>query len=92
MSDFYREQNTQGFSIMAWLSFAISLAGTLVGIYLLEASLATKGFFLMSYLFSVSSCFTVAKVVRDSQETNRITKKIEQARTEKLLTEYAKAD
>lgn len=82
-------QNTRGFSIMAWLSFAIATAGTLIGIFLLESSLATKGFFLISYLFSVSSCFTVAKVVRDRQEGERIIHRVEQAKTEKLINEYS---
>jgi hypothetical protein len=40
----------------------------LLGLYLFKADIQTKGFFVMSYLFSLTACFTVAKVVRDKEE------------------------
>jgi hypothetical protein len=39
-------------------------------------------------LFLVSSSFTLAKVVRDSQETNALVSRIDQARVEKILAEH----
>lgn len=41
----------------------------------------------MSYLFSVTSCFTVAKVVRDRHEADKFINKVENAKTEKFLNE-----
>ena len=41
----------------------------------------------MSYLFTVTSCFTLAKVVRDRHESEKIIHKVESAKTEKFLNE-----
>ena len=72
---------------MAWIGFAISFFGMAMGIYYLDADLSSKGFLLMSYLFSVTACFTVAKVVRDKHESEKFINKVEQTKTEKFLTE-----
>lgn len=87
-NNIYEHSNTKAFYNMAWGSFIISFVGVLAGVFIMEAPLATKGFFVMSYLFSISSCFTVAKVVRDKQESGKIISKIEQAKAEKLINEY----
>ncbi len=83
----YENQNSKSFYTMAWLTFLISFAGMATGLIVLEASLAMKGFLVMSYLFSVSACFTVAKVVRDKYEAERFINKVENAKTEKFLNE-----
>lgn len=83
----YDTQNTKSFYNMAWIAFVISFAGMGVGIVYMEATLAMKGFLAMSYLFSVTSCFTVAKVVRDRHESEKFINKIETAKTEKFLSE-----
>ena len=59
-----------------------------VGVIYIETDLAVKGFIAMTYLFSVTSCFTVAKVVRDRHESTKFVKKVEQAKTEKFLSEH----
>lgn len=63
-----KKKNTAAFYALAWIAFVISAAGTLIGLYLFEADIQTKGFFVMSYLFSLTASFTVAKVVRDREE------------------------
>jgi hypothetical protein len=73
---------------MAWIAFAISFAGMAIGIFYFPADFAMKGFLAMSYFFSVASCFTVAKVVRDKHESDRIINKIEAAKTEKFINKY----
>ena len=83
----YENQNTKSFYTLAWIGFAASMIGTIAGIHYLEADIAMKGFFAMSYLFSVTSCFTVAKVVRDRHESDKIINKVEHAKTEKYLAE-----
>ena len=74
---------------MAWIAFAISFVGMIVGLIYMEADMSVKGFLGMSYLFSLTSCFTVAKVVRDRHESERFVNKVEHAKTEKLLTEVS---
>jgi len=63
-----KSKNTSAFYALAWIAFVLSVIGTLLGLYIFKADLQTKGFFIMSYLFSLTSCFTVAKVVRDKEE------------------------
>lgn len=72
---------------MAWAAFILSSIGMIVGIYYVDIDIASKGFFIMAYLFSVTSCFTLAKVVRDQHEASRFLNKVETAKTEKMLAE-----
>ena len=83
----YESHNTKSFYLMSWIAFAVSFLGMGVGIMYLPADLAVKGFLGMSYLFSVTACFTVAKVVRDKHEADKFINKVENAKTEKLLAE-----
>ncbi len=84
----YQTANTQAFSVLAWISFVIAFAGMLLGLLYLQLDLYAKAFIGMTYLFSVSSCFVLAKVVRDKQESQELIKRIETAKTEKLISQY----
>ncbi len=77
--------NTSGFNFLAWASFGISTIGTLGGIMYLSGDMWVKGFLGMSYLFSISSCFTVAKVIRDQHEAKKLNNQITAAKQAKLL-------
>ena len=83
----YENSNSKSFYNMAWIAFGISFVGMIIGLIYMQADLATKGFLGMSYLFSITSCFTVAKVVRDRHEAERFINKVESAKTEKFLNE-----
>ena len=72
---------------MAWIAFALSFAGMAIGVRHLDGDLAIKGFLVMSYLFSITACFTVAKVVRDKHESEKFLNKMEKSKTEKFLAE-----
>ncbi|CAM5722741.1 hypothetical protein SMICM304S_05307 [Streptomyces microflavus] len=39
-------------------------------------------------LYLVTSCFTLAKVIRDRQEAGQIVSRVDQARLEKILAEH----
>jgi len=73
---------------MAWIAFVISFVGMATGIWYLEGSIAIKGFLAMSYLFSVTACFTVSKVVRDQHEAEKFLNKMEKSKTEKFLADH----
>lgn len=60
----YENNNTKAFYSLAWIALAISFVGMTVGLVYLDTDFAMKGFLGMSYLFSVTACFVVAKVVR----------------------------
>lgn len=88
----YETSNTQSFFVLSWLSFAIAFAGSLIGIYFIPMDIYAKAFLGMAYLFSISACFMVAKVVRDKQESGMLINKIEKAKTEKLINKYVSPD
>ncbi len=83
----YENQNSKSFFTLACIAFAISFVGMAIGLVYLPADLSMKGFLGMSYLFSVTSCFTLAKVVRDRHESDKFINKVESAKTEKFLNE-----
>lgn len=83
----YENSNSKSFYNMSWIAFGLSFVGMLIGLVYMDADLAMKGFLGMSYLFSVTSCFTLAKVVRDRHEAERFINKVESAKTEKFLNE-----
>lgn len=72
---------------MAWIAFIAASIGMVAGIAYLDAGWAMKGFLAMSYLFSISACFTLAKVVRDKHESEKFINKVEKTKTEKFLSE-----
>ncbi len=78
-------ENSASFYALAWISFAVSTGGTLLGLYWVDIDVVYKFFFIMSYLFTISSCMTLSKVVRDKHESARIHNKIEAAQTDKYF-------
>ncbi len=88
----YAASNSQSFYVLSWLSFSIAFIGSLIGIYFIPMDIYAKAFLGMAYLFSISACFMVAKVVRDKQESGTLINKIEQAKTEKLINKYVSPD
>jgi len=75
----------------AWLNFSyISFAASLLmvggGIAALPLDWWVRAYFAMGMLMVVQSCFTLAKNVRDVHEASRMINRIEEARTEKLLS------
>lgn len=42
-----KQKNTSAFFALAWIAFVISVAGTLIGLYMFDADIQTKGFFIM---------------------------------------------
>jgi hypothetical protein len=73
--------------VQTYVSFVVSLGGTLVGIWYMPADLWTKSFLGMGVLFTVSSCLALAKTVRDQHEAQNLHHKLEDARATKLLRE-----
>ncbi|MFD4373033.1 YiaA/YiaB family inner membrane protein [Streptomyces sp. NPDC058486] len=83
-----KQQNTNAYHAQAVISFAVAGAAVTIGIYQLEASAWVRAFLAVSVLYLTTSAFTLAKVVRDRQESDRIVSRVDQARLEKLLAEH----
>jgi hypothetical protein len=69
-------------------SFAISLVSLAVGIFYLPVGGWIRAFLITGLLYVVTSAFTLAKTVRDAQETSTVVRRVDQARIEKLINEH----
>jgi hypothetical protein len=90
MENTTENNSSPAFEFMAWVSFAVASAGTILGTIYLPVDAWVKAFFAMSYVFTVTSCFTLAKTIRDKQEATKIINRVKFAKTEKLLSDYEK--
>ncbi|MEW2578178.1 YiaA/YiaB family inner membrane protein [Streptomyces syringium] len=78
---------TTAFFVQAALSFGLSLAALAVGIAKLPVGAWERAFLALGLIFVVSSAFTLAKCVRDRQEVEEVTNRVDKARIDKLLIE-----
>lgn len=63
---------TPGWSFVVWGSFAAAMGLTGWGLWELEISPPYAAFMLVSWLFLISSTFTLAKTLRDAYEVRRV--------------------
>ena len=60
------QKDTQAWVLQSWISFAIFSVFTLVGLWNITTDWNTKSYLLVSFLFALSSTFTLSKTVRDN--------------------------
>jgi len=79
---------TSAFFIQSVISFAA--AATAVGLALVYMPVDpwVRAFLAVGMLYLVTSTFSLAKVVRDRQESSAVLTRVDQARLEKLLAEH----
>ncbi|MET8700959.1 YiaA/YiaB family inner membrane protein [Kitasatospora sp. NPDC004723] len=88
MSAPMQSRTTPAYYIQAVLSFALSGTALGVGIAFLPVEPWTRAFLALGLLYTITSTFTLSKVVRDRQETSELVTRVDQARLDKLLTEH----
>ena len=66
----------------------IVLIPLIIGIYYLPVGGWVRAFLAIGLLYVVTSAFTLAKCVRDAQETGTVVRRVDQARIDKLLNEH----
>lgn len=71
-----------------WISFALSLGLTGIGIYGLPVDIWIKGFLTMGLVFSVGSAVSLTKTMRDQYESEQLAARIDDARMTKLISEH----
>jgi hypothetical protein len=81
-------KTTTAFYIQAAVSFGVSLAGVAIGIVYLPVGGWVRAFLGLGLMFVVTSAFTLAKCVRDHQESATVVNRVDQARLDKLLAEH----
>ena len=81
-------RNTTAFYVQAGISFGVSLFGMIIGELYLPVSGWVRAFLSLATLFLVTSTFTLAKCVRDAQESGSVVSRLDQVRLERLLAEF----
>jgi hypothetical protein len=80
------ERPTGAWVNFSYASFAASILMVGGGIAALPLDWWVRAYFAMGMVMVVQSCFTLSKNVRDVHESARMINRIEEARTEKLLS------
>jgi hypothetical protein len=65
------QKNTTAWRFQVWASFGLSVTMMCAGIYHLPLDWWMKGYLLMGLVFSIGSCFGLAKTLRDDHDTER---------------------
>jgi hypothetical protein len=80
------ERPTSAWVNFSYISFAASILMVGGGIFALPLDWWVRAYFAMGMAMVLQSCFTLAKTLRDLHEASRMINRIEEARTEKLLS------
>ena len=80
--------DTSTWLFQSWAAFAISTGAMLYGIWSLNADSWARAFLGLGFLFSVSSCFSLAKAIRDRHESLKLVNRISSAKAEKIINEH----
>ncbi|WP_419812762.1 YiaA/YiaB family inner membrane protein [Bacterioplanoides sp.] len=83
------QSNSTGWLFYVKTSFALAIVAMTVGIVFSPIDLMVKGYLTMSALFLVSSTITLSKTMRDEHESEKLLNKINEAKTQQLIKEYA---
>ncbi|OLT38424.1 hypothetical protein BJF79_26990 [Actinomadura sp. CNU-125] len=76
------------FFVQAAISFVVSSVAVVLGVVYLPVDEWVRAFLALGVLYVITSTFTLAKCVRDRQETQTLTGRVDQARLDKLLSEH----
>ena len=79
---------TAAFHLQAVISFGVSLLAVGLALWNMPADTWVRAFLAVSVLWVTTSAFTLAKVVRDRQESTTVLSRVDQARLDKLLAEH----
>lgn len=78
--------DTPSWVMTVWVAFTAALSLTAWGLWRMEIGEWQKGFMVVSWLFLISSSFTVAKTVRDKHEANLMDKTVDDSSNTRPVT------
>jgi hypothetical protein len=81
-------QNTTAFFAQSAAAFGLALLTMMIAIFYLPAEPWPKAFLALGTLFLTTSAFSLAKCVRDAQESQYVVSRIDQARVDRILAEH----
>lgn len=82
------QKHSQAWVSFSYVSFAAAAFMLFVGLYMMPIDLWGKGYLAMGILMLVQTTVNVTKTVRDNSEAEKLIRKVEDARTEKLLVKF----
>ena len=88
MSNHHPAKNTNAFFLQSALSFGVALLTMVVAVLYLPVEPWPRAFLGLGTLFLTTSTFSLAKCVRDAQETQSVVHRLDEARVEKILAEH----
>jgi len=83
------QASSKGWTLFVKLSFVLSLVAMAAVILFMEGDLMLKGYLALNAIFIVSSTIMMSKTVRDDFESQKIMNQISEAKTNKIIQEYA---
>ncbi len=89
MENYDTTTNSMGWLFFVKASFFVSIAAMIAAIIFMPGELMLKGYFGLNSLFLVSSTIMISKTMRDEHENNKMINKITEAKTNKIIQEYA---
>jgi hypothetical protein len=81
-------KNTSAFFAQSAIAFGVALFALMIAIYYLPADPWPKAFLALGTLYLTTSAFTLAKCVRDAQESQHVVSRLDQARVDRILAEH----
>ncbi len=87
-----RQEDTASWIIQVWTAFIISMSAMSISIFNMPNNRPMddwmKWQLTTTFLFAISSTFTLSKTIRDNHEATRLNARIDEARVEKILSEH----
>lgn len=81
-------KTSSAFYLQSVIAFAIALGVVVIGEIYVPVSPWIRAFLALGTVFLVSASFSLAKCVRDQQESTTVVSRIDQARLERMLADY----
>ncbi len=88
MSTPQQSSNTTAFFAMSGISFAVALLAMVLAVVNLPVDPWMRAFLALGTLYLTTTAFTLAKCVRDAQESSSVASRLDQARVDKILAEH----
>lgn len=80
--------DSPAWSLYCSVSFVVAVVMMGIGISVMPGETWIRAYFAMSAMLLTGSTFTLAKMLRDRHEAQRLHQRIEEAKTEQLLKTY----
>lgn len=80
--------DSPAWSLYCCVSFVVAVIMMGIGISVMPGETWIRAYFAMSAMLLTGSTFTLAKMLRDRHEAQRLHQRIEEAKTEQLLKTY----